>query len=175
MAENFDMMLKENSVYGRCTTSVQHWTLFVVSGMVMSWMPMYIYTSPMFDMTEMTQFVIVGTGAGLFLAWAYKSVSQKRRIHFLASHQMPSSKSQKELTTKKEKEEAQLAFESKTADTCCAYALFVVNGWFLVSWLLTAFYVIPKMSTGTVPAHINHIISICGPSALLAYGGKAVL
>jgi len=174
MAENFDLMLKENSVYGRCKTSPEQWALFVACGMFLAWMPTYIYASPMFDLgfrESATQFVVVGTGAGTLLAWAYRSVSQKRRIQLLSQSAVPSSSS---ASNKKEKEEAQLQLEKETAKVCCAYALYVVNASFLVSWLLVAFYVIPKMSTGNVSSALNHVIAVLGPAALLAFRAIAI-
>ena len=167
-------MLKENSVYGRCKTSMEQWCFFVASGLLMAWAPAYIYTSPMFDLgllESFPQFVVVGSGCGGLLAWAYSSVSQQRRIQLLGA-KPNSGLSAKDATSKKDREEAQLQLEKKTADVCVAYALMVVNGSFLLLWLLSAFYIIPKVSENSLSSSLNHLIAVTAPSLLLAF--KAV-
>lgn len=171
MADNFFEVIKENSVQGRTKTTFNQWCLFATSGGVMALMPAYIYASPMFDVPffEATSHYVSLLSAVL-LTWAYRSVSLQRRINALATHQIPK---KDEKVAKKEKEEAHAAFEQKTADVCCAYALFKVNATFVGLWLFLAFYAIPKFSTD-VAAKINHLVAVLGPALLLGLKATAV-
>ncbi|KAJ8600535.1 hypothetical protein CTAYLR_007909 [Chrysophaeum taylorii] len=168
----FDQMLKENSVQGRTKTTAHHWGLFAASGLLMVTMPAYIYVSPMFDIPVLegaSQFLGVGLLGGMLLSWAYRSVSLQRQINWLATTPPPKAN---EKVAKKEREEAMAAHEKKAADVCCAYALCTVNISFVLLWLLTAFYALPKFSTD-VSSKLNHLLSVLGPSLLLAFKATA--
>lgn len=172
MADNFFEVIKENSVQGRTKTTFNQWCLFAASGVVMAVMPAYIYASPMFDVPLYSTSHSVSLVSAVLLTWAYRSVSLQRRINALATHQIPATKKD-EKVAKKEREEAHAAFEQKTADLCCAYALFKVNATFVGLWLFFAFYAIPKFATD-VAAKINHLVAVLGPALLLGLKATAV-
>eukprot|EP00633_Aureoumbra_lagunensis_P009092 CAMPEP_0197306282 /NCGR_PEP_ID=MMETSP0891-20130614/2954_1 /TAXON_ID=44058 ORGANISM="Aureoumbra lagunensis, Strain CCMP1510" /NCGR_SAMPLE_ID=MMETSP0891 /ASSEMBLY_ACC=CAM_ASM_000534 /LENGTH=108 /DNA_ID=CAMNT_0042788303 /DNA_START=249 /DNA_END=575 /DNA_ORIENTATION=- len=100
------------------------------------------------------------------MAWAYRSVALQRRIRLLSKHQIPQNKSGGSIA-KKEREEAQIAFEAKTSDISCAYALMTVNAAYLILWIACAFSILPKLWTD-MSSNINHLIAIAGTSIFLA-------
>lgn len=190
-ANDFDQVLRENSVQGRTTTTLNHWGIFVGSGLLMVVMPLYIYASPMFDLSlreHTSQAALVSLSSSLLLAWAYRSVSLQRRIALLTTYQNPVNKTIEKVPKKERvspraygsspphtaaaQEEAQATLEKTVADLCCAYALMSINIGFLVLWFALAFYSLPKVSTDISPS-FNHLIAVTGPSLLFALKGTA--
>mmetsp|Transcript_4556 Transcript_4556/g.13891 ORF Transcript_4556/g.13891 Transcript_4556/m.13891 type:complete len:182 (-) Transcript_4556:149-694(-) len=171
--DELDQILKEDSVQGRTKTTLHQWGIFVAAGLFMVALPLYIYASPMFDLPireAFSQVVAVTLVGGLLLAWAYRSVSLQRRIALLTTHQPPPASKGNEKGAKKEREEAQAHLEKSVADLCCAYSLFTVNSAFVLLWLMTAFYFLPKFSTDISPS-VNCFLGITAPALLLAAKG----
>lgn len=158
--EELDALLKEHIAVAAeddTTPSSGNVVVNFLMATAVSALPIYLYTSPMFDLTfeeHAVYFGVVTLVAAVFLTLAYSKTAEKevRRLAALA----------KRRGGKKKGEEGANTGSSITTQAV-SWAMFYNNLLFLILFVVLAFNIVPA----AVPGFINYIVAVAGPGVVV--------
>jgi len=155
--EDIDKLLEEHADIGADVTPSAQWIFYIVMAFVTSSIPIYLYLTPMFDLTVEEHGVmfalvtLISTGC---LAVSYNQIAVAKKVNLLQKRDLV------DLT----KTENLGGLRTATATEAIAYSLFVNNAVYLAIFLFIGFYVCSKSTFGVTA---NYVMAVLIPAVLI--------
>jgi len=161
----FDAAIQETAQSFKDTDEIPAGTLstFFIPALLMAGLPIYLFISPMFDMSlkeDAATFGGVTLLCAFLLAKSYHKVASANLTQYLKIREPAPS------PTKAGRAQNQADFDKNCRVEAMSYSLFINNIFFVLLFLTLSFWFIPKLPV-VMPKNALYSASVVGPAALI--------